>query len=370
MQRDRAGQAFRPDVTIITSGHDVADGRLHREVEALIGQKLIVELLGLGDPSGAPPVKALRTWRRTGLAGRMLLALTLPWRARGRVLMTLDPDLVPAAWLCSRVRRRPLVVDVHEDYQAVIADRSWARSGIGPVARGLVKVANLLAARADLTVLADGYLPPTHSRQPIVLRNMPARMSYASSQSALDDQPRALYIGDVRRSRGLWTMVAALEQAPAWSLDVIGPIASADAERLASWRERSPAADRIRFHGRRPPRDAWSLADGAWAGLVLLYDTPAFRAAVPSKLYEYLAAGLPVIATALPRVKKVIASSGAGVIVSDAAEAAATLRSWADQPSLVTELKRAAGAWAQQNLLGSAPYDEFAARVRALAESG
>ena len=101
---------------------------------------------------------------------------------------------------------------------------------------------------------------------------------------------------------------------------------------------------------------------------MLLDDTPAFRAAVPSKLYEYLAAGVPVIATPLPRVEKVITESGAGVIVSDATKAAAVLRAWSDDPSLVGELRRSARAWAQQNVLGAVPYDEFAARVCELAE--
>jgi glycosyltransferase involved in cell wall biosynthesis len=368
MHRDRrGGRVFMPDLTIATSGHDVADARLHREVEALTRQQLTVELLGLGDPSDAPAVTALRTWRRSGPAGRLSLALTLPWRARGRVLMTLDPDLVPAAWLCTRLRRRPLVVDVHEDYQAVLADRSWARSGVGLAARAVVMLANTLAARADLTILADGHVPPKDSRRPLVLQNMPDRVGTAS-RDALDPRPRALYVGDVRRSRGLWTMLAALEQAPGWSLDVVGPVESADAALLSGWQEHSPAADRVQFHGRRPPRDAWALASGAWAGLVLLDDTPAFRAAVPSKLYEYLAAGIPVIATPLPRVEKVITESGAGVIVSDAAEAAGVLRAWSEDPILVSTLQREARAWARQNVPGAAPYDEFATRVRALAE--
>jgi glycosyltransferase involved in cell wall biosynthesis len=276
---------------------------------------------------------------------------------------------VPAAWLCARLRRQPLVVDVHEDYLAVLADRSWAGASVGLAAQGVVRLANVLAARADLTVLADTHVPPQNSRQPLVLRNMPDRAGNASS-APLEPLPRALYVGDVRRSRGLWTMLAALEQAPGWSLDVVGPVASSDAGILADWQKRSPAANRVRFHGRRQPREAWALASGAWAGLVLLDDTPAFRAAVPSKLYEYLAAGLPVVATPLRRVEKVIAKSGAGVVVSDAAEAAAVLRAWSEDPSLVGELRRAARAWAQQNVLGAAPYDEFAARVRGLAERG
>jgi glycosyltransferase involved in cell wall biosynthesis len=356
----------RPDVTIATSGHDVADGRLHREVEALSRAGLSVELLGLGDPAGAPAAASVRTWPRRGKVSRLLLATTLPWRARGRVLLTLDPDVVPVAWLRTRYGRWRLVVDVHEDYLALLQDRPWARSFVGVGARMLVRVANLLAGQADLTVLADVHLPPERARHALVVPNIPVR-SDVSSRTPLDPVPRAIYVGDVRRSRGLRTMLYAIEQAPGWSLDVVGPVAAVDREWLARWRATSPAAGRVRFHDRRPPRQAWSLARGAWAGLVLLDDTPAFRAAVPSKLYEYLANGLAVVATPLPRVQQIITQSGAGVTVSDAAEASATLRAWSADPDAVAQRQQAALSWARRNLDGMSPFDELAAAVRRLA---
>jgi len=40
----------------------------------------------------------------------------------------------------------------------------------------------------------------------------------------------------------------------------------------------------------------------------MLQPTPAFVEAMPSKIYEYLASGLPVLSTRLPRQTKVIRS--------------------------------------------------------------
>jgi glycosyltransferase involved in cell wall biosynthesis len=357
-----------PDVTISTSGHDVADARLHREVEALTRAGLSVEIFGLGDPSGAPPVTSVRTWHRRGPVSRLLLAITLPWRARGRVLFTLDPDLIPAAWLRTRYGHRRLVVDIHEDYRAVLRDRPWARSVLGFGAHTLVRIANVLAARADLTVLADAHLPRTRTQRSLVVPNLPVS-SFLAPRAPLDPAPRAIYVGDVRRSRGLRSMLAAIEEAPGWSLDIVGPVAASDQGWLTRWQATSPAASRVRFHGRRPPREAWSLARGAWAGLALLEDTPAFRAAVPSKLYEYLAAGLAVVATSLPRVEQIVSQSGAGVVVPDAAEASATLRKWSGDPEQVARLQQVALSWARHHLGGVSPYDELAAAVLELARS-
>jgi glycosyltransferase involved in cell wall biosynthesis len=100
----------------------------------------------------------------------------------------------------------------------------------------------------------------------------------------------------------------------------------------------------VRWHGRQPPRDAWRVADGAWAGLLLLDDTPAFRDALPSKLFEYVACGLAVVTTALPRSASLVAETGAGVVVADAQEAAAVLRRWSAAPEELEALRTAARA--------------------------
>ncbi|HEU4674620.1 MAG TPA: hypothetical protein VFS29_01415, partial [Motilibacteraceae bacterium] len=87
----------RPDVSVVTSGHDVADARLHREVAALSAAGLRVQVLGLGDPAAGPRGAVVRTRARRGPAGRALLAATAPWQADGAVLVTLDPDVALSA---------------------------------------------------------------------------------------------------------------------------------------------------------------------------------------------------------------------------------------------------------------------------------
>lgn len=365
------------DVTILTSGHDVADARLHREAAALVAAGLRVEVLGLGDPGHGPSGTAVHTFSRVGGARRAALAARMAARAGGRVLVSLDPDSALAAHVAVLASGRELVVDVHEDYGALLDDRPWTSSlrGLtGRVAHEVVRGFDRVAGRAALTVVADEHVPPLRARHRLVVPNEPD-LSMLPEPSAPGDDPRALYIGDVRTSRGLFAMLDALHAAPRWRLDVVGPVAPADAAALEERLSRDAGlSKRVRFHGRKPPREAWQLATGAWAGLLLLHDTPAFRDALPSKVGEYLACGLPVVTTALPRQAAVIrgAQNGGealGVVVPtgpDEAVGAAVadqLNAWADDPSSLHAMRAAALAGSVRGKDRIDPYAAFAQAV-------
>lgn len=359
------------DVSLVTSGHDVADARLHRLVAALAHEGLSVEVIGLGDPATAPgAAAAVRTRPRRGAAGRLTDALAGPWRAHGRVILVVDPDSVPSAWL-HRLTGRRLVVDVHEDYAALLDDRRWATGVVGGIARAGTGLASSLARRADLTVVADAHVPPGVAKQRLVLRNLPYG-DYLPAPSDPDPEPRALHVGDLRRSRGLLDMVEAVAGSPGWTLDLVGPVSAADSAELDRRLTGSDVAGRVRLHGRRPPHEAWALAAGAWVGLSLLQDTPAFRDALPTKVYEYLACGLAVVATPLPRQAALVTDAGAGVVVADPAAAAAALTAYADDPALLERHRAAALRWSTgEGGLAQAQdaYTEFAAAVARLARA-
>ena len=355
------------DVTILSSGHDVADARLHRHCAALRRAGLSVEVIARGRAEDAPAGSAFRPAPSRGIAGRGVQALLMPGRARGRVVVTLDPDLIPAA----RLRRtfshgRRLAVDMHEDYVALLDDRAWARGARGTVARIWARTAVSLSRGADLTVVADQHVPPARAERRLVVRNLPD-LSLLPERGGLDERPRALYVGDVRESRGLFDMLRALEFAPDWELDVVGPVAARDQERLRAWQAESPAADRVRLHGRMPPEAAWRLARGAWAGLSLLHSTPAFESAIPSKIYEYLACGMPVLTSPIRRAAELVEKAGAGAVAISAEEAGATLRAWSGESRAEFALLReAARAWAERDLGEVNPHDRFAEAVAEL----
>lgn len=354
-----------PDVSVISSAHDVADGRLHRLVDGFLRAGMSVEVLARGRLDDAPAGAQFRQLPQgMGLRARLGRTAQCLRSARGRAVVVLDPDLALAGFLLRGRHRRLLVADVHEDYVAVVEDRAWAGGGLRRVARVAARLAAAASARADLTAVADDHVPPHRARERLVVRNQP-RPEVAAAPVPRDAVPRAVYVGDVRGSRGFRTMVEAVEATPPWELDVVGPVAAAD----QVWFEQESAAgraERVRLHGRLPPARSWSVAQGAWVGLALLEDTPAFREAVPTKLYEYLTHGLAVVVTPLPRVQALVHEAGAGVVATTAQDVSSTLSRWLDEPQVVDAHRDNALLWAERHRHEPSPFDVLADRLRAL----
>lgn len=354
-------------VTIITTGHDVADARLHRTAAALRRAGADVEVHGLGDPALGPQGCRVRTAPRRGKLGRLRQALTWPFRARGDVLVTIDPETSLAALLSSRLRGRAWVADVHEDYAALLKDRAWVPRPLLRLLQLGVAAMNRLICRADLVLVADEHVPPRRADNRHVMRNEP---DFTLLPELADPSPgapwRAVYIGDNRTSRGLRTMVEAVaataHDAEPWHLDVVGPVAAADQDWLTK-RLAQPDAALIVAHGRQEPKRSWEIADGADIGLCLLADTPAFAEAMPSKIYEYLACGLPTIATPLPRVAELLHRTQAGVVVDSVEETTTALQRFVDDASWREALRAAAREAGEVARARRNTYDDAAARI-------
>lgn len=339
----------RFDVSILAAGRDASNARLQRVMASCVSAGLRVELFSSGNKRDVPEGVTFHIITKGSRFTRVANAFMLPWRARGTVLFTPDPEGAIAIWACTLVRKRPWVADVREDYRLLIEDRPWAKGIAKLVGISIAKIALFASARADVTVVVDEWVRPLVAKKRLVVTNAPDVRFLPPVQPA-DLIPRALYIGDVRSSRGLWSMLRALELSPDWLLDVVGTIAIREIPRVLEWKEISPAASRVRFHGTLNPEDSWTFAAGAWVGLSLLENTPAFQRAWPTKIGEYLACGLPVITTDLPRPREVIVSTRAGATVDfdtpelTAGQTAGILNSWAENAEKYGEVRARAEA--------------------------
>jgi len=356
-----------PDISIISSGASLADARLHRLANALIRSGRSVEILAPGDHSDAPQGAIIRNVHQgRGFAWRLHRAFYSPWQAKGRSLYCLAPEAQVTTWLACTIRNRIYFADIYEDYLALLRDRKWAKRFFGlPGLLGslIAQSSTFSASRAAVTTVADTQVPPFSAKQRIVLRNLPD-LTHLTQSGALTHPPRAIYIGDVRESRGLHTMLQSAVLAANWHFDIVGPISEHDASWIHQWSaSNEDAAARVTFHGRLSPEKSWRVAQGAWVGLSLLQPTPAFVAAIPSKLYEYMSVGLAIISTPLPRCSELITRSQAGEVADSPESVADILQRWERAPELIEDIRHRALIWSQENLDSEAEYGAMTSAI-------
>ena len=224
-----------------------------------------------------------------------------------------------------------LVYDSRELYAAL--DSSAGRWWVSAVWQ---TVERLFITRADavLTVsdgIADRLAEATGVARPTVLYNAPPpnrQRDRGELKRALglpdDGRVVVLYQGLFRRGRGLETLVEAAKAVGGVRLVLIGEGALEDEIRARG----RGLGDRLVVHPFVPPDRLSALTPGADLGACLIEPiTESLRLSLPNKLFEYLSAGVPVLASPLPEIRAVV-DHGVGVLAdpSDPAAVAEALR--------------------------------------------
>lgn len=201
-------------------------------------------------------------------------------------------------------------------------------TGFASASRALAEAERRIAQRVDVVVVTAERLIPyardlgartiVHVGNGVDLRHFASPAPAPPPEYAAIPEPRAVFVGAIAEWFGFDLLAAVATQLPDVSFVLIGPGASA--------RHRLPALPNLHVLGPRPYADVPAYLQHAQAGLIPfdVAGRPDLVAAInPIKLYEYLACGLPVVATSWPELR----SLGSPAVLCDGvAEFAAGLR--------------------------------------------
>jgi glycosyltransferase involved in cell wall biosynthesis len=207
---------------------------------------------------------------------------------------------------------------------------------------------------ADAVITASpGYADALAARYrvaaPTVIRNIPDGPPATASEP--QTPPLVVYVGGLLPGRGLEQTIDALALAPAIRLRAVGP---GSPEYRASLLERAGAlgvADRIELSAPVPPGAVHEVLARATAGLCLIQPVcRSYELTLPNKLFEYAAAGVPVLASDMPVIAALVRGEDLGEVVpaDDPPRIAAGLERLVD-PARRSEAARRSCTFAQAN---------------------
>jgi glycosyltransferase involved in cell wall biosynthesis len=314
-----------PKVVHLTSAHDTEDDRIfHKECRSLAAQGLTVTVVGPGQECkhvagvcivGVSPPGGGRL-RRMSMTGAQLLARCL--RLPAVVYHFHDPELMLVGFILKAFGRR-VVYDVHEDYPQKILTKEW----ISPLLRRPLSLI-MAAVEAAAGRLFDGIVavtPTIAARFPpaktITLCNYPMLEEFsAATGMPYHDRPRQVcYVGGLSATRGLSDMVEAaglVQGGAARCVRLAGQFESGDEEEQS---RAQPGWARVEYLGWLDRGGIARLLANARAGVVVLHPNRCFRDAYPIKMFEYMAAGLPVVASDFPVYRDILGDGACGLLV-------------------------------------------------------
>lgn len=253
---------------------------------------------------------AAARWKRPFVIGRAATALA---RATGAdVVQFHDPELIPfALWLKSRGFK--VIYDVHEDVPADIYSKKWIPRWMRPaVAVGIELVERFTARRFDAIVAATPAIGERfrgYGAAVTLVRNSVRLGEFIEPTATMKRRRQAVYVGRTSFDRGLVEMVEACD-AVQLPLVLAGTIGREE----EGWLEKSSAD--VSYRGRLGRGEIAALLNESLVGLNLLLPEPNYLHSLPTKLFEYMAAGLPVVTSDLPKSKEIVEAARCGFVVS------------------------------------------------------
>jgi glycosyltransferase involved in cell wall biosynthesis len=297
--------------------------------------------------------RATPVWR-----GRLLrLTVTIAYYLEGIVLvLRTSPVLVHAndyntMWIgmaAKLVRRSGLIYDCHELWPDRNGRPEW-RAWLLACEALFVRVADAVITTSPgySAEIARRYRVPP----PVVVRNIPARSLARVRAPALEPSaPLAVYLGGLMPGRGLEQAIDALALATELRARLIGPGSHRYKVSLQRRAERVGAADRLEIEAAVSPSEVLAAIAGSSLGLMLIQPVcRSYELTLPNKLFEYAAAGLPILASDLPVIGEVVRAEQLGEVVrpDDVEAIAQAMRRLAD-PRLNGEVRARVLAFAER----------------------
>jgi glycosyltransferase involved in cell wall biosynthesis len=311
----------RPRVAILTSVHPWNDPRIFlKEAASLAATGLDIALVAERESDGnangikllaIPPARS--RWERMTLSPLRILKRA----ANAQIVHFHDPELIPAALVLKLLGKR-VVYDVHEDLPRTIEYKYWIPAPLRWLVARITEIIESVSAHFfDLIVAATPTIGKRFPAQKtVVVQNFPilSELIVANPAPYAARRPLFIYVGSVSSDRGAIQMLDAitLTKEPSAELLVVGNCSPVQLLDEMKSRDRG---GRMRYLGYKGRKEIGELLTSTRAGIVTLQPRQNYVYSFPTKLFEYMSAGLPVIASDFPVVKEIVDADKLGLLV-------------------------------------------------------
>ncbi len=317
-----------PPVLHLSALHGGTDSRVvYREGFSLVPHYALTMVLTQPDAAVHPGIRFVgvpfyaKLWQRLLLVHPRVFWHAL--RSPARLVHLHDAELIPLGLLL-RALGRTVIWDVHENLHRQLGAKKTNRSALYQAA---FRCFDRLARRqlnlifAETSYLAD--YPNLRHPHAVVLNYAPLPLlePFRRGSEWAPDAPEFFYIGQLSMARSLDVLLEALallrDAYPRLRVHLFGAFGfDVFSEReLAQHPQFDVVRKHLVFHGPTDARRAFPAANHCLAGLALVKPVGDFPGSYPTKLFEYMAVGLPVVTSDFLLYRAVVETHGCGICI-------------------------------------------------------
>lgn len=252
-----------------------------------------------------------------------------------------DPELLPSAVKLKR-RGKTVIFDAHEDLPKQLLGKPY----LSPIVRQVLSRAFATYEWWSCRKL-DGIVAATPSigekfrlinPRTLNVNNYPLLDELQSTLPWTDKLPEVCYIGSISVLRGIVDVCGAMGMVRSGvRLNLAGTFSEAEVEQkvktMAGW-------ERVNQLGHLDREAVRGILERSVAGLVTFHPMPNHVDAQPNKMFEYMSAGIPVIASDFPLWRDIILDNDCGLLVDprSPAQIAQAIDTLVSDPALAKRL--------------------------------
>ena len=244
-----------------------------------------------------------------------------------------DPELIPVGVYLSYATDGAVVYDVHENFGHVALMRDWIPNWAGyALSKGIPMIELLSTRQFDAVVATSDWKgrPFNNSADTVqTIHNFPKTTPLPSVDNTIETTSECTlcFVGGLVGGRGIHRMLDVLRclvengvDAELWALGSWMP--DADRDGAIRFIEANSLEERVTFPGYLEYEEMFRYLQSADIGLALL-DVEHYQWNIPTKFFEYLYAGLPVVTTPINATKRFLPAKYKYVVPQGDTEAAA-----------------------------------------------
>jgi glycosyltransferase involved in cell wall biosynthesis len=257
--------------------------------------------------------------RLSRMTKSVLKAYTLALKENASVYHFHDPELLFAAFML-KLQGKKVIYDVHEDYYSSIVKKSW----LNPVFRKCFAISFSCCESLSVHIF-DGIVAATPqiakqfpSKKTEIVQNFPQISDFNPSTSIPYKKRNAIitYIGGISILRGAKEMMEAITLLPDKVESQLHLAGSFDNKKLEYEIRQLKGWKNTVFYGWQSRHFVDDLLSKSRVGLLLFHPAPNHIMSQPNKLFEYMLAGIPVVASDFPLWREIIEGTKCGIVVN------------------------------------------------------